>query len=214
MDALFGKDRAGALLVADVRLLLLPVRSLTGAYRWATCPHLIERYQRDLRRAGLAPLPADVPAFTTSPTEPGGLAAEAGGVLYLEEREIHIRDGLPERLVEAIAPLVRHDATRARLARQLVVLADEDFAWFCRYGLPIQARNKLDDETKTSTNLWHEESLPTDTLMYALVMTRAGAATDSLGELFPENDAYLHVGGNETVGQGWFALTHRSGGQP
>ena len=29
-------DRAGDLLVSDARLLLLPVRSLTGSYRWAT----------------------------------------------------------------------------------------------------------------------------------------------------------------------------------
>ena len=50
-------DEAGALLVSDARLLLLPVRSLTGAYRWVTCPLLIERYQRDLKRAGVEPLP-------------------------------------------------------------------------------------------------------------------------------------------------------------
>ena len=32
-------------LVSDARLLLLPVRSLNGSYRWATCPHLVERYR-------------------------------------------------------------------------------------------------------------------------------------------------------------------------
>src|SRR5690554_204286 len=56
VDDAFGKpDAAGALLVSDGRLLLLPVRCLTGSYRWVTCPHLIERYARDLRRAGLGP---------------------------------------------------------------------------------------------------------------------------------------------------------------
>lgn len=54
----FGRpDQAGDLLVADARLLLLPVRSLTGAYRWLTCPHILERFRRDLARAGLTPLP-------------------------------------------------------------------------------------------------------------------------------------------------------------
>ncbi|MBK8214443.1 MAG: type III-B CRISPR module RAMP protein Cmr4 [Myxococcales bacterium] len=45
-------ERPGELLVADGRLVLLPVRSLTGAFRWVTCPHLIERYRRDRIRAG------------------------------------------------------------------------------------------------------------------------------------------------------------------
>ena len=41
IDALFGKrDRAGEMIVSDGRLLLLPVRSLTASFRWATCPHL------------------------------------------------------------------------------------------------------------------------------------------------------------------------------
>ena len=50
------KEHAGDLLVSDARLLLLPVRSLTGSYRWTTCPHLIERSRRDLARAGVRSL--------------------------------------------------------------------------------------------------------------------------------------------------------------
>lgn len=50
-NKLFGKqDNAGNLLVSDARLLLLPVRSLTSAYKWLTCPHLLERLQRDMAR--------------------------------------------------------------------------------------------------------------------------------------------------------------------
>src|SRR5690606_5006392 len=59
---MFGRpDQAGRLLVSDARLLLLPVRSLTGAYRWVTCPLLLERYQRDLARCGLTTI---VPAVS------------------------------------------------------------------------------------------------------------------------------------------------------
>ena len=78
-----------------------------------------------------------------------------------------------------------------------------------RYGLPIQARNQLDTETKKSENLWYEESLPPDTLMYALVVERTGGALSALSLLFPPGQAYLQAGGNETVGQGWFAVTVR-----
>ena len=54
VDAAFGQvDGAGSVLVSDARLLLLPVRSLTRAYLWLTCPLILERLRRDLERAGL-----------------------------------------------------------------------------------------------------------------------------------------------------------------
>ena len=49
-----------------------------------------------------------------------------------------------------------------------MVLNDDDFTWFARFGLSIQARNVLEDGTKQSQNLWYEETLPPDTLLYAL----------------------------------------------
>ena len=53
VENVFGtQERAGDVLVSDGRLLLLPVRSLSGAYRWATCPHLLERFLRDGKRFG------------------------------------------------------------------------------------------------------------------------------------------------------------------
>ena len=201
----FGKpDRAGDLLVSDARLLLLPVRSLTGSYRWATCPHLVERYRRDLARAGVLPVPP-MPEVGS-----GSVLAAAGKNhrLFLEERQFRIV-GEPEAgLVQAVEPTILHEETRARVASRVAILADDDFTWFVRYGLSIQARNELDGETKASRNLWYEETLPPDTVMYALVAGRGSEAVRSVGTLFGE-DPYLQVGGNETVGQGWFAVTVR-----
>lgn len=203
-DHRFGKpDQAGDLLVSDGRLLLLPVRSLTGSYRWVTCPHLLERYRRDLSRAGLAPKP-NVPQVSIRQA----LAAGNGSV-FLEERQFAISGALPSDLVDAVTPLVLHDDTQSRLAKQIAVLHDEDFAWFVRYGLSIQARNVLEYETKKSKNLWYEETLPPDTVMYTLVLGRSDNALDALSALFPESDPYLQAGGNETVGHGWFAVSVR-----
>ncbi len=206
-DRLFGKpDQAGGLLVSDARLLLLPVRSLTGTYRWATCGHLIERFRRDLDRAGLQG-PPPVPAV-----KPEHALAAGKEPLFLEERQFEI-DGPPSPgIVEAIQSLLRHPETRDRLAGQLAVLNDDDFAWFARYGLSIQARNVLEEETKKSKNLWYEETLPPDTVMYALVAGRGDEAREALGALFPDDDAWLQAGGNETVGHGWFAVRTHGGG--
>jgi len=200
----FGKqDHAGDLLVSDGRLLLLPVRSLTGASQWVTCPQLLERYRRDLARAHQPHL---------SPPESGRVPANdhafasADGELFLEERQF-IVDGPPDpALVEALGRAVPHPPVRERLQSRLVIVSDDDFAWFARYGLPITARNQLTDGTKQSHNLWYEETLPPDTVMYALVTGRTDDALDTLAEIFPEPDRYLQVGGNETVGHGWFAV--------
>jgi CRISPR-associated protein Cmr4 len=203
-DHRFGRsDQAGDLLVSDGRLLLLPVRSLIGSYRWVTCPHIIERYRRDLSRAGLTPQ-LQVPAVTR-----GFAQAEGDGSLFLEERQFRI-DSVPNGLVESVKPLVLHEETQQRLTSQIVVLHDDDFAWFVRYGLAIQARNILENETKKSRNLWYEETLPPDTVMYTLIAGRSDQALGALKTLFPGSDPYLQVGGNETVGHGWFAVRVRS----
>ncbi|MCC6785229.1 MAG: type III-B CRISPR module RAMP protein Cmr4 [Planctomycetes bacterium] len=199
----FGKpDQAGSLLVSDARLLLLPVRSLTSSYRWVTCPHLIERFARDLARAGLSR--PDVPEVAS-----GSALASGNGPLFLEERQFAVSGSPAGEFVDAIGMLVLHEDTRSRLAQQVVVLHDHDFAWFARYGLSIQARNVLEDGTKKSENLWYEESLPADTVMYSLLLGRDATAIESLTELFPGSDPYLQAGGNETVGHGWFAVTVR-----
>src|SRR5690606_16160135 len=78
--AVFGNEHAGDVLVSDARLLLLPVRSLTQAYRWVTCPQVIERYARDLRRAGRNQLPA-IPTVVK-----GSALAYGQSHLFLEER--------------------------------------------------------------------------------------------------------------------------------
>ena len=88
------------------------------------------------------------------------------------------------------------------------MIDDDDFAWFARYGLAVQARNVLDD-AKQSRNLWYEETLPPDSVLYAVVLGRRDDALAALDALFPERDPYLQAGGNQTVGQGWFAVTVR-----
>lgn len=206
----FGEpDDAGTLIVSDARVLLLPVRSMTGHYKWITCPHLIERYERDRQRAD--------PAAGLQITDQGVGRGEYFGTggdgerLFLEERQFTRTADLPHGLIEMVQPLIRHESTRRRLADQLVVLHDGDFAWFARFGLAINARNHLDDEKKTSKNLWYEETIPPDALFYLLLAERIRGEEETVGPVAQvltlfENTPYLQVGGNMTIGQGFFAV--------
>lgn len=208
VDSLFGSQTsAGILLVSDCRLLLLPIRSLTGAMKWACCPYLVERFWRDLLRAGFDP------GFNAQlSVENNQALAHGSGALVLEERQFDIIGSPPRDVVSTVGRLVFHNATRERLERQLVILSDDCFRWFAQYGLPIQARNKLEDDTKKSENLWYQESLPSDTIMYGLVMARTSDGIGYIQDLFSQaNTPYLQLGGNETTGQGWFVVTVQTG---
>lgn len=199
---IFGEqDQAGALLVSDARLVLLAVRSLTSQYKWVTCPHLIERLQRDGSRVGGTNPGASAPSL-----QPGQYLGPADGDLFLEERQFAHADTLPAELLPLVKSLVAHESTAERLAHQLVVLHDDDFVWFARYGLSVNARNVLDKKKKTSENLWYEETIPPDSVFCCLLAERSdNGALAAVKKLF-ESRPYIQMGGNETVGQGWFAV--------
>lgn len=200
-DFLFGKqDDAGQLLVSDARIVLLPVRSLTGQYRWVTCPYILERLTRDKKRAGQA---TKLPQVTVEKSKAWG---HGKGELFLEERQFTISGEVPKVILDEVGALMGNEQARGRLGKQLVILADDDFAWFARYGLSVQARNVLDEKTKTSNNLWYEETLPPDTVMYALISERhKGRALEDFRVCCKERE-YLQAGGNETIGQGIFLM--------
>ena len=212
-DRIFGKpDSAGAVLVSDLRLLLLPIRSMTSSYYWVTCPHLIERCCRDRQRAGLPS-----PSFSFADVSPMGMLTcceQIPSEVYLEERTFKREGDAPDKLVDFLGPFVPHADTRQRLNSQLIVISDSSFAWFARYGLAVAARNVLDTETKASKNLWYEETIPPDSLFYCVLGGRHDAELSDLAAILMDQ-GYLQVGGNETVGQGWLSIADlESVGQP
>lgn len=204
-NKIFGEaNEAGAIAVSDGRLLLLPVRSLQDLYFWATCPHLLERWLRDAQLAGAT-------VDLTIPKVEKGKAFVKGKkrTLYLEELsfETYEEPGWIENCAKQIAPFIHHPCVQNRLPSQLVVLNDYDFVHFARYGLSVHVRNKLDNK-KTSENLWTEECLPPDTLLYTMLLARPNGEKH-LNETiqYLQQKPYIQIGGNETVGQGWCILS-------
>jgi len=225
-EDMFGRmEAAGQILVSDARLLLLPVRSLSKAFFWITCPLMLERLSRDRQRLGLDSAKLEEALATMPIADLDGQAddntefllcsgAEAGHRVFLEERLLTVAGALPGwtskkdpgPVVQAILDLIPHDGTRRRLGDQLAIVSDHMFGWFARNGLPVQARNALDDTTKASESLWYEETLAPDTLMYATLSPRGGAVDAFVAvKQALTSIRYLQVGGNETIGQGWMA---------
>ena len=219
-----GTDNEGGVLFSDIRLLLLPIRSSVGSYKWATCPYLLERLARDRTRTGR---PA---GFEVPPVGDGTVltAGNGGERLYLEELTFTIQEEVEAQVRDALGKFIPAEdpyaKVSARLGKQLLIMSDDDFAWFARYGLPIYARNQLEKDTKSSKNLWYEEHLPADTLMYGIVAPRSetkekygekkekginGRSYDDFIERLKGDQqkkidplCYMQIGGDETVGRG------------
>lgn len=137
-NRIFGEqNQAGNLLVSDARLLLLPVRSLSSSWRWATCPHLLERLTRDYRRSGSNEVADKMPRVASG----SYLATNSkdGGKLYLEERNFTSanHDANLGEWIKAIGQLIDDANPQNRLKERLIVLHDDDFAWFATNGLAV-----------------------------------------------------------------------------
>src|ERR1700676_3688005 len=59
-----GSDHAGALIAGDARILLFPVRSLSGVFAYTTCYDVLGRFKRDKERSGNG-LPWKIPTFVS-----------------------------------------------------------------------------------------------------------------------------------------------------
>lgn len=226
-------ETAGALAVTDARILAFPMRSLQQVFVWVTCPLVLQRLARDLSLIGQQGLIEDY-----SLPEPLGfgnalVSAGSGFVspLVLEEHALTLAE-TPEAGVSDDKVATAFHALCPNLdSKRLVIISNEDFQFFVRHATQVSARIKLDEEGKKTTsgkggNLWYEETLPPETVLYALLLANkprtsaedaalADAATvmNWVEKLFPKDKSYLQVGGNETVGQGWCQVNFR-GGEP
>ena len=217
------KSYAGAVSVGDARLLLFPVRSLSGVFAWVTSRDVLSRFIRDVQ-------PTEIPISWSLPPEPGenecwvvpNAAVEADGKVTLEEFTYTIRkDEQVRRSVETIGDWLANNALpRASeygywqeiLSCHLVILRGDDFRDFALYSTEVTTHIKLVPDTKTvqSGALWTVESLPTDTLLYAplvIVDSRTqGSGTKTAAQIKATLRALHHtrtqLGGDETTGRG------------
>ena len=198
---------AGQLLCSDARLLLLPVRCLSQAYKWVTCPAILKRFIRDCDRARISS------GIAAPKVEQGHYLGKAQGDewLGLEEREVKHQGDIDLSLIKTLATATGED--EATLAARLAIIDDDTFTWFARFALPVMARNALnEDKIVKSGALWYEESLAPETIMYLLLAERkATAVTTVLSTMNKDGANYLQVGGNETIGQGWFRMARFMG---
>ena len=177
-------SNAGALVVGDARIVLLPVRSLLGTWAWITCPMALRRLKRDLEEAGLA---GDTPQDTAEPGPqqillPKGITSKlkkAAPTVYLADLDLAASDSpvskvWAEKLSSSLFPPDASKAASPWIAEfnsRFGIVHDDLFNYLLETGTEIVTRIRIDPATGTvaSGQLWTEEALPAESVLASLV---------------------------------------------
>ena len=208
-------EHAGALLVSDAKLLLLPVRSLTSHFKWVTCPALLQRLVRDAQRLGVKSI-QDI-TLSDIADDVALVAGQNTADLFLEEYRFKAQSHDLSGLIEVINQLTGIAVTD--LTEQLVIVSNNQFNYLAKYATPVTPHIAIDNDKKTVKPgaLWYEETLPPETVLYFALSAHRSRAKDTdikaeqilnsiTQDLFGASP-YLQIGGNETVGMGWCKVT-------
>lgn len=229
VNALFGPptkdaaDHAGALVFGDANLLLLPVRSIAGTFAWVTSPYLLQRFARDCQEAKVAPPPVPTPSkmgacLVAKASKLQVTQRQSKQVIFedleFEPQESDQVDQLAKELGASLFP--GELAWQESLMQRLCVVHDDVMSFLSQHATDVVARVALKDDSKTVDNLWHEESLPTESILVSLVQAvpngKTGMDTGQLlAALRSVASGTIQLGGKATVGRGRCRLLLQGG---
>jgi CRISPR-associated protein Cmr4 len=234
IDLIFGPEdteeaHAGAIAFTDARILLFPVKSLKGVFAWVTCPMVLERFREDLELAKIIDHPLNVDFSTLINTLPEQTNISIESKVVLEEFTFELKENketskIAKYLADKIFPNDNYRFWREKLARDLVILSNDDFEQFVTSSTEVITRTRIDDVTGTVDTkrggLWTEEYLPQDTILYSIAMASPvrvekdkAKGVFNVGNLDKEAEKVLQffelgipeviqIGGNQTIGKG------------
>ncbi|MEA4883823.1 MAG: type III-B CRISPR module RAMP protein Cmr4 [Clostridia bacterium] len=226
--AVFGPDpasdvaHAGSAAFSDLRLLLLPVRSVLGTFAWVTSPYVLRRFLRDADSAGVTDVPSEVPDVVEGHcfvSDAGSVIAEASKVLLEDLNLVSETSGNARRWAEWMGRQVFPDDSvwQTMLVQRLCIVSDDVLSFLLDTATEVFSRIRLQEDTKTVAKggLWYEEALPAETVLSGIVAASPVKAAPeqvfaTLGRLVQKP---LQLGGKATVGRGLCRVTLGGGDQ-
>lgn len=219
-----GDAHAGAATFTDGRLLLFPVRSLNEVFAYTTSRFALSRLKRDLEMAKVPNINWTVPAESNDKIVgvQDSKIKDSNNKVVLEE---YTFDFQAEDSVKSIAEWIANNAIpkgaeydfwRNKVKTDLLILPENAFRDFVKLSTEVQARIQIENKTKTvkSGALFYEEALPSDSLLYSVVMSHDPACDinkrpdglktdkDVMALLSNINTQRLQFGGDATIGKG------------
>jgi CRISPR-associated protein Cmr4 len=201
---IFGPDQPDSennavsmILFSDQRLLLLPVRSLTGTFAWVTSPYILHRLMRDMADVGIDVKDFAVPDLAMPKEEDkdkalycyvtgnSALVRESKDgskqQVYLEDLDFIVKtneeakqqvDKWADQIGKWVFSNKSDTAWQASLKEHLCIVPDEVFSFLFTTATEIIARIRLKEDTKIveQGGLWYEEALPTETILSGIAL--------------------------------------------
>jgi CRISPR-associated protein Cmr4 len=211
------KDRefSGCLAVTDARILLFPVKTQKGVFAWITCPRVASRFISEMKEYCKVP-DNELVTLSENKTGEGSKIIDTNEKVGLEE---YIFDGIKPNadvtkfgkwIASKLFSDVANNYWATKMAADIVVISDDDFADFVQYSTEVITRTKIDNETGTvsDTALFTEEYLPAESVMYSLAMFAPEFKKNGMGQaevqkFYQDNlPEIFQIGGNATLGKG------------
>lgn len=208
IDLSFGPEsdnsHAGALGFTDARLLLFPVKSLKGIFAWVTCERVLTKFKEELELCNqVNPKKEITDLIATLATIPGentigdlsllGIGVTNNkGKIVLEEYSLDATDkpnSQNKNITKDFAIELNKYLKLDDLSKRLFILSNDEFTDFVKLHTEVITRIKIGDSgTADGGALFNEEFLPTESVLYSLVMaSRIFKKEDTDKGIFAEN---------------------------
>jgi CRISPR-associated protein Cmr4 len=208
------KDFAGAIGFTDARLLLFPVKSMKGVFAWVTCEKVLNQFVSDMNLAEIDGIP-EMPSENTVATGNNLYISKTQQKVVLEEYTFKVEeDNKVNELGKWFAEhIFKNDNSYwcEKVKKDIIVLPNDDFKDFVNLSTEVITRTKIDNETGTVATgaLFTEEYLPSESVMYSLVLAHQEFRKDSpftaekVLDFFGDNlKEIIQIGGSATIGKG------------
>lgn len=213
-NEIFGQgNMVGGISITDARIIAYPVRSLDRVFVWVTCPLILSRYKRDLELVGKQ-VSWKVPSIEDDKIVLTSRKNNAASII-VEDLELKPKTSEPiasivDDILTAIPENNVYEEIKHKLKRDLLIVSDKLFRDLTVLTTEIIPRIKIgSDGVVKSGGLWYEEYLPSDTILYSLILIppiRKKFATTIVNYMSKYDNKIIHIGGNETTGKGFVRL--------
>lgn len=207
----------GAVGFTDARILLFPVKSVRGVFAWVTCFGVLKKFEEEMNlreNNSFKVEKVNVKEEEAYCSENSALCI--GDNIILDEYLFKVKNS--KRINSLIDNLNKY-LNIQDLDKRLVVVSDNDFKDFVNMSTEVITRTKIDSETGTVKDgaLFTEEYLPSETIMYSMVLISPSFSAigiednmtlvdvNSVEEIFDKkmnNEIVIQIGAGSTIGKG------------
>lgn len=223
--------KAGGLIFTDGRLLLFPVRAGIDVFRWITCPYVLQRFSRELKRYGknneAGYIDAILNEIDYKQLNKGTVYQITKGKAKQNEKQTedesitlgHFSFGNEKLAIEQDKNFIsivervcnKDNYLSQKIQKNIVLVSDELFSYFTEMSTEIDTRICIGDNGVVKDGgLFTEESLPEESILYSFIdewKTKEKKKNDSevknfCSEVTEKNLQWLQLGGDTTIGKG------------